>query len=107
MVNDGLLADAKGSTGAVRADILAELFDRLRYGNTDEECRVPRAVATTRVPLSCGTCAYTTYTGLIEARDAEHLRHDGAHEAGWYAEDEAYTLVRSDLDLIGVIVEQV
>lgn len=52
-----------------------------------------------KVELSCMTCAFTTWDGTIEQRDAAHLRHDGAHEAGWYTEAFDATLIRYDREI--------
>lgn len=111
-INDALLDDALGTRDAAeRASILAELFDRIRYGDTAEECAMPRMVHTAMVTLECGTCAYATLSGGVEARDQRHLAYDGAHEPGWYAEDRAaplgMRLIRSDPDLIQYLVDQV
>jgi hypothetical protein len=102
-LTDDLLARAIACPpGQQRETELAELEYLLRYSDNEDDT-VPVAVSTTRVELMCLTCGYTTDFGTIEARDAEHLRYDGAHEPGWHADDDA-TLVRTDLDLIRVIV---
>jgi hypothetical protein len=101
---DDLLARAIACPpGQQRETELAELEYLLRYSDNESDT-VPVAVSTTKVTMMCGTCGYETDFGTIEARDAEHLRYDGAHEPGWHADDDDATLVRNDLELIRVIV---
>jgi len=103
-LTDDLLARAIACPpGQQRETELAELEYLLRYSDNESDT-VPVAVSTTRVELMCITCGYTTDFGTIEARDAEHLRYDGAHEPGWYGPDDEPALVRNDLELIRVIV---
>ncbi len=111
MTNEALLDLAMSSTSSeASAEALAVLEDRLRYGDEPEEYTVPKVVYQTEVWLECGTCAFVTERGGMDDRDVEHLRHDGAHHPGWYAEDDAAIRgtrrIRTDLELIRLIVER-